>query len=346
MIMNPDQSKLCAGCKDCITDKKYVVCTHSGCDKLFHFLCVGLRSPASDSWVCPDCRSSMRKGGDNSATPVRTSENITHRKKKPASPLEQSRQESSPLSELTGEIRFLRAEVSSMKAEFETAISALKRCETRLDELSLAMSAYDTRLSAAERKASEVDDLRCVIEVLNDKLNTQEQSMLRTEIEVTGVMETQNENPHHIILTMSSLIGVKLTDSDVDNVQRVGPRRSTGHTLPRPLVVRFTRRAPRDQFLKAAKVRRLTTKDVGPEGAATTNIYVNERLTRANRLLFRDCRRQVKEAGFKFCWTSGGVIYAKKCEGKGRGAESFVVRSNADINRILRESESGSKYHI
>ncbi|XP_026330090.1 uncharacterized protein LOC113237723 [Hyposmocoma kahamanoa] len=225
------------------------------------------------------------------------------------------------------------------------AISALNRCETRLDELSMAMSAYDTRLIEAEKKASEVEDLLCIINVMNDKLNSQEQSMLRNEIEVTGVMETPNENPHHIILTMSSLIGVKLSDFDVDYVQRVGPRRSTNHSLPRPLVVRFTRRVPRDQFLKTAKVRRLTTKDVGFEGASTTNIYVNERLTRANRLLFRDCRKQAKEAGFKFCWTSGGIIYVKKREGRGKGSESLVIRSNADINRILRENESGSKGH-
>lgn len=336
-MMKPKQSSSCAGCKNSITDKKYVKCSQSRCDKLFHFLCVGLGGPASDTWACPDCRSSMRKGGDNSATPVRATENVTFRKQRPESPLEQPHQESSPLSDLTCEIRLLRAEVLSMKSEFEMAISALKRCETRLDELSTTMSAYDTRLSAAESKVSEVQDLRDVIDVLNEKLNFQEQSMLRNEIEVTGVMETQHENPYHTILTMSSLIGVKLSDSDVDGVQRVGPRRSSDHSPPRPLVVKFTRRATRDQFLKAAKVRRLTTKDVGFEGVPASNIYVNERLTRANRLLFRDCRKQFKEAGFKFCWTTGGTIYVKRLEGKGRGSESLVVRSNADIIRILKD---------
>lgn len=341
-MTKPKQSLSCSGCRNCITDKKFVKCTQSVCEKHFHYLCVGLGGPANDSWVCPDCRSLLRKGGDNSATPVRTSDNITFRKNKPVSPLEPPNQETSPLSELSGEIRLLRAEVSSMKTEFAMAISALNRCETRLDELSTAVSTYDARLSAAEKKASEVEDLRCIVDVMKDKLNAQEQSMLRNEIEVTGVIESPNENPHHTILMMSSLTGVKLSESDVDCVQRVGSRRSTSNSLPRPLVVRFTRRAPRDQFLKAAKVRRLTTKDVGFDSAPINNIYVNERLTRANRLLFRDCRKQFKEAGFKFCWTNGGTIYVKKREGSGKGSETLVVKSNADINRILQENESGS----
>lgn len=344
-MMKPKQRLSCAGCKSDITDKKFVKCTQDGCNKTFHYLCVGLGGPTTESWVCPDCRSSMRKGGDNSGTPVRTSENITYRKPKPAGPLEPPHQEASPLSELTSEIRLLRSEVSSMKSEFTMAISALNHCEARLDELTTAMSAYDTRLKDAEKKVSEVEDLRGIIDVLNEKLNSQEQNLLRNEIEVTGVIEAQNENPYHTILTVSSLIGVKLSEVDVDSVQRVGPRRVTNKSLPRPLVVKFSRRAPRDQFLKAAKVRRLTTKDIGFESAPSTNIYVNERLTRANRLLFRDCRKRFKEAGFKFCWTRGGIIYVKKCEGKGRGSETLVVRTSADINRILQENESGSKGH-
>lgn len=339
MMSEPKQSLMCAGCKNNITDKRYDKCTK--CDKHFHFLCVGLGGPATDSWICPDCRSIMKKGGDNSSTPVRQSENITVRKQKTSIPLETSKKGNSSLCELTDQIRLLRAEVSSMKSEFVVAVAALNRCESRLDALTNVMSAYETRLIAAENNTTEVVELRREVDVLNDKLNSQAQSMLRNEIEVSGVIEAENENVHHTMLMMSSLVGVRLTDTDIDGIHRAGPRRNPSHS-PRPIVVKFTRRALRDQFLKAAKMRKLTTTDVDIKGEPS-NIYVNERLTRSNRLLFRDTRKQFKEAGYKFCWTSGGIIYVKKREGKGKGSEALVIRSHADIGRILQGAESTSR---
>lgn len=346
-MMKPNQTMLCAGCKSSIKDNKFTKCTLNKCDKRFHLLCVGLEGPASDSWVCPDCRSTMRKGGDNSATPVRQSDNVTLRRLKPTTLLETTQIDApspSALSELADEIRLLRAEVSTMKSEFETAISALKQFDTRLDALANTVSAFDTRLNIAEGKADVVVELKREVDVLNDRLNSQAQTMLRNELEITGVTETQNENLHHTILMMSSLVGVKLNESDVDYVHRAGPRRNSGHSQPRPVVVKFTKRAPRDQLLKAIKVRKLTTKDIDIEGEPA-KIYANERLTRANRLLFRDCRKQFKEAGFKFCWTSGGTIYVKKYEGKGKGSEALVVKSSADINRILQAGDASKRIH-
>lgn len=66
---------------------------------------------------------------------------------------------------------------------------------------------------------------------LNDKLNFQVQTILRNQIEVPGVTVAQNENPYYTILVMSSLIGVRPTDSDIDYVQRACPRRSDSHFL-------------------------------------------------------------------------------------------------------------------
>lgn len=146
----------------------------------------------------------------------------------------------SPLSELTGEIRLLRAEVSSLKSEFELTINALKRCQIRLDILSNAMSVYESRLSVVEEKVAEIVELTREVDALNGRLNSKAYTLLRNEIEVTGVTEMQYENLHHTILIMSSLIGLKLNDSDVDSVQRAGPSRSASHSLPRPIAVKFT----------------------------------------------------------------------------------------------------------
>lgn len=154
--------------------------------------------------------------------------------------------------------------------------------------------------------------------------------MLRNEIEVHGISESDDENAQQIIFTAAAQAGITLQDSDIDIVHRIGPKRNKiqnkENSLPRPLLVRFTRRVVRNQFLKKVKARRITTKDINIEGPPK-NIYLNERLTQVNRLLFRECRAKFKQAGYKYCWTNGGNIFVKKREGNGSDSETIHVKS-------------------
>lgn len=87
-------SKQCAGC-NCLmaVDEETVTCT--SCHSIYDRICANI--PCFDneyeseiyltSWICVACQSRMRRGGDNSETPIRTAnkslayENVTHRTK-------------------------------------------------------------------------------------------------------------------------------------------------------------------------------------------------------------------------------------------------------------------------
>lgn len=347
-MMKPGQGLVCAGCKDSIKDKKYIACTSMSCKNVFHHLCVNYRSSAiepNETWICPVCKNSIKKVGDNSATPVRSSENVTVRKPRKTSPSAGAATSPSvsasqdTLVELTQEIRLLREEVSTLKSEFKTVITALNKCEQRLEDVAGTVIAQEARLSVLEAQASCVDDLKAENEHLKDKINQQSQEMLRNDVEIHGLTEDPNENPLHILVSTAAIAGISLNEADVDFVKRVGPKRANSNTS-RPLVARFSRRSKRDEFAKAVKARRPSTADVNIEGP-TKSIYVNERLTPANRLLFRTCRAEFKEAGFKYCWTMGGRIFVKQREGKGEGSETFTIERQGDISRILQKVSSG-----
>lgn len=359
----------CAGCKNNIKDKKYIICTSVKCKKVFHHLCVNYKSSEqNETWICPDCKNAIKRVGDNSATPVRSADNVTFRKLRSrntsptggtsadtagasadasgvvehatglsADTAGTSGDASGSLSELTQEIRLLRAEVSSMRSELGALTGALKKCEERLDDITTNLTAQESRLLAVEAEVECLQDLKNEVEILHDKLNGQSQSMLSKDIEIQGLAETANENTDHVLARVAEAAGIKLDEKDVDFVNRVGPARTKPSDLPRPLVVRFTRRATRDKFLKAGKARHLTSKDIiNNTDEPDRNLYINERLTQANRLLFRVCRIEFKKAGFKYCWTKNGTIFVKRREG--RGEETFTIKRQEDIQKVLQKS--------
>lgn len=115
-------------------------------------------------------------------------------------------------------------------------------------------------------------------------------------------------------------------------VRRVDVREDVAaHPRPRPLVVRLARRSLRDQLLTAARVRRgATTADMGMVSGAK-RFYVNERLTRHNRHLFYRARAEGARAQWKYVWTKGGSIYARK----EHGAPRYRLRCEDDLKKYF-----------
>lgn len=260
---------------------------------------------------------STKKGGDNNLTPVRgnDTQNITLRKKQEPSMAPSSTE----VSELTAEVRLLTQEISSLKFKLEDATNSLTRCHDRLDELATAVTTNDSRIQVLEVRDKEVADLQTTVELLKRELNSQAQGQLRNEIEIAGIHENKNENLHHIVLLTMQKIGVEVGDSDIDWVTRAGPRFHSAPEnevrAPRPLVVRFMRRSKRDLILRASKSRKnIMSNDLDIQGPPR-RVYLNERLTRENRMLFRETRNRAKMHGYAFCWCNQGAVYVRQREG-------------------------------
>lgn len=234
----------------------------------------------------------------------------------------------------------LRQDMLAMKNELGEAISSLTSCHKRLDEIHLQLNSSEKRLKCLEQAEAENSELKMEVERLKDQLMVQNQMSLKNELEISGITETKGENPISLVLFTASKVGVDLSETDIEDAARVGPRRSISMsdadngTRPyqRPLVVRFLRKAKRDEYYKAIKSRRNLNNGDIIVGGRDQKIFVNERLTKENRMLFRETRLKSRQAKFKYCWTRNGSIYVCKYE----GGKAIHVRNWDDIDRLFR----------
>lgn len=331
----------CSGCLSAISQEEYVQCSSEFCVKVLHITCANisqLTPEQRETWFCPDCRASAKRGGDNSNTPARACQNITQRKKtNPATEsstvaVSDCTQDTPELKLIVSELRNLRQEMANMKSEFNK----------RFDDLTSRLVDYDMRLRALELKEKENDKLKEQVAQLQDKLNIQSHHNLRSDLEILGVSEIPGENPYHLVLTTACKIGINLEEHDLDYVSRAGKldkdKSQDSSKLPRPLVVSFTRKYKREEFLRQAKTRRtLDSSDIVGSGPQR-RVYVNERLTNEARQLFRFTRTWIRDNGYKYCWVRNGTIYIRKRDGR-EGSPPIQVRSTECLQKLTSNKD-------
>lgn len=261
----------------------------------------------------------------NTNTPVGTSkpDNVNtvrgdrSKSSKPVTPADDNQSQVSLIEDIQG----IKESLSDIKAQLYTVTQSLKHVE----ELERSLRARDL----------EILELKASIRVMQDAQDNHEQHRVRNEIELIGLPEEPNESLHHVIALVANKIGMNIKDEDVDEVFRMGPRQGKKPSAlqDRPIVVRMVRHTLKRDFLKSAKGRRNLTSE-GIVTGTSKNIYINERLTRKNRLLFRDCRLRAKEEGYRFCWTNEGSVYIRKQE----KAPAVAIKNHEDLEKYLGKS--------
>lgn len=329
-------SSNCAACGDLIRDLYYMEC--SQCTKRFDLICVNVSKAIYDeyaahqknNWLCPSCTSALPRG-DNTTTPARgllaihdtdtytrESDNVnTSRGSKPRTTKPKIGEDKPPntdLMELIAELRYLRQEVKDVKQQ-NTEIK--QQVSTISETLSQTLNEHSQQLRNAEL---EICSLKNTVDQLQQKLATQQQVGMRKSLEISGVAETNGENLSHILITASKKIGVELSECDIDEIARIGPKsakspnNSPKNQSPRPIVAKLTRKLKRDELIKSAKTRRLTSEHL--VDGQITPVFFNERLTKENRQLFREARARTKDYEFRYCWVRNGGIFVRKADGK------------------------------
>lgn len=344
----------CNGCGEQIRDLNYMEC--SSCSALFDVTCLRISSKnfqlltqeEKDTWTCPPCKKPSSPKVNISEIDTNTnalnntyiaSENVTMTR----GSRKNLRNENDPieLDPNTADISALVLEIREMRKEMQELPLIRKEVSDLKNQISSMSAAMNQKFSEFETKLSikyhEIAHLQASIFELKHIINDQEQQNLTNEMEIAGVEEHDNENLNHTILLISKKIGVDLVDSDLDFVMRVGLKRvknpkplPTENAMPRPIVVKLLRRSKRDEFIRAAKGRRnLTTEEI-TKGPAT-KIYVNERLTKYKRFLFRETRKRAQQYSYKYCWVRNGAIYVRKEE----KMPAILIRTPVDLDQKL-----------
>ncbi|CAG9135409.1 unnamed protein product [Plutella xylostella] len=245
----------------------------------------------------------------------------------------------------------LNAIISELKVDFTKTtdfLSAqqddLKRdlgnTNTRVEILERENALLRTEIATTKKLISEANTsgLYGLISQLQSDLNERDQQTLINDVEISCIPEFEGESAVHIVKVVSAKLGVKLEESDVVSASRVGARRGAAETSdgvaarPRPLVARLARRSLRDQLVNNARVRRgASTADLGLPPHADQRLYVNERLTKANRQIFGKARELARTHGWKFVWTREGHVKVRR----DTHAPIHQIRSATDLDNIF-----------
>ncbi|CAK1590236.1 unnamed protein product [Parnassius mnemosyne] len=306
------------------------------CDVSYHRGCLNLseKTKITASWMCPACKNKVPRTGDHSNTPVKCQEVgdciPTHKD-----------------IELGLEIRLFRNELSAMRNELKEVrdnITMLKdtvlACNKNLEEMDCRVTnlekLYEDRLIKCDTKI-----LEDTISELRVQLNERDQDLLANDLEISGLPEQKGENPINTVMLCAKKIGLDIDHREIVHAERAGILRAFYNnnnsaqklmsTGPRKIVVRMSRRAVRDEFLRCARVRRNKTSDSLGLPGDPCRIYINERLTPVNRKLFGKTREAAKKASWRYTWTKGGQIFVRKEDGK----PVTRIRSDTDLSRVF-----------
>ena len=351
----------CGACAKFLSPVDAAKC--SQCNALYHRCCVGLPNIGriAPTWRCPECNKNAVR--DNKAeTPVRSradpvqADNYGSEELMDTSPLNCTALDAtinfSP--GLAGELQLFKEE---LRAEFRLMHQEFQQLRTEMVQLKESLLSSDQRMESLEARVgaleltlehkvpSDRDPLESTIAELQCQLNERDQELLLNDVEVTGIPEGKDESAMHLVKVIAIKLGVDIDERDVVHAERVGSvRRNRVETTdgstsadptaqrPRCISVRLARRATRDALLRAARVRRgLSTDDLDMKSGPARRVYVNERLTRANRQLFFRARQAGTQHNWRYVWTKEGRIFARRQDGQ----KVERIRCEDDIGKIF-----------
>lgn len=215
---------------------------------------------------------------------------------------------------------------------------SLLSCKEEVSDFQQQLSEMKARILQLEHYEEEVKDLREEVKVLRTELEIRDQRDLANDIEIKGIPEQPRENLQQVVKVLATKLGIALDDKDINTVGRIGKRQpvtdtsgSTSSSQPRIIVVRMTRRAPRDQLLYEGRVHRGITSDQLQVPGPAQQIYINERLTKTNRSLYGLTRSTARELNYKYVWVKNGQILLRKTE-RGR---VYQIRNEEDLKQAM-----------
>ncbi|XP_052752645.1 uncharacterized protein LOC128201152 [Galleria mellonella] len=339
----------CAGCLNIIMGKLYLKC-HT-CRDIYDLSCANVSEKRfnnnmtkehKQAWVCPACRNKQPKG-DNTNTPIRQgnlgnlnkssdsedsqSSYVTQRKKQSTSLYSHSEDELRRLikSEMRASLReelpdlirpMLEKELYPLKERLQDLQNTVQYISNQYEDLNKTIS---TLSSDYNKMKCQCDNLESTVLSLTERINTIDQNLRDSNIEIQGVPESKTENPLSIIKKIAETVSYNLSDTDVLNCTRVASM-NRNSKRPRAIIAKLRSTRCRDElysaiarYNKSHPHNKLNSSNLGISGNIVP-IYVSEHLSPFNKSVHAAARLKAKELAYRFVWVRNGHIFMRKNE--------------------------------
>ena len=219
------------------------------------------------------------------------------------------------LLELKSSQEFVRSNYKSLKSQYEKLLQTNRKQESEI----ISPKEQSIALENKHIKNTEI-------------LDAVEQHCRRQNLEIKGVPIVYGEDTNKIVVKVARSLNVDISTDDIPTSHRLPVStklEENDDSTSIPVIVRFVSRDVRNKIYANRKLtRQLDMKKFGLKG--TTNLFINENLTLLRKRLFWKTEQKVREAGYKYIWTSNGNIFVKKVD----EANPIAVNSEKDLNFI------------
>lgn len=288
---------VCGTCNEaCVNPKDSVKC--ADCSSEFHIGCSKIRSTKFAkmtpqdiaAWRCSSCKQEV------------------------ASVASQPDTEDSTLFEL---LRGIKIDMTKNSQETRDGFASLKldvaNVNTTLNKLESKLSSLETENSALKTQCEDLKQeniqLSKQVQSLQSDMSEIQQYTRSNNIEIKGVPLTANENIYSLLNTVANVLNINHNSAEVSIAHRL--QQTKDRSLPPSIVVQFVSRYTRNEWLAAARKKRLQTTDLSMTFTPAP-VYINEHLTKENKALLGKSKFLVRKTKLHAAWTRNGAIHIKR----------------------------------
>lgn len=221
----------------------------------------------------------------------------------------------------------IATEISAINNKIASISELEKSLEYHIAEHDRLKSITDDQGRIMKEMKTAHDQLQRDFNSMKLQLGDMEQINRQCNVEIHNVPETKNENVLNIAANLASALSVPIPPEQIRSAHRVA---SGVPGRPRNIVLQLATRRLRDDVVAAARVRRGLSSQSLQLPAPAQQIYVNEHLTLANKMLYAKVRDAKKQKGYDYVWIRSGKIYARKHSGD----KFLVIRCEGDIAKM------------
>ncbi|KAI5634398.1 hypothetical protein NE865_12894 [Phthorimaea operculella] len=262
-------SSKCSLCLKKLLPKDSLKCTQPNCSLQYHVSCVGTESDPGAAWSCPQCSNKGRRRQDPERQDTPVKRDSTPQPTTQATPDDTTVGfDASDLAKLSDDISKVRNQLPhQIKSAVEAALEPLSIKLAELEKsVQLLSDKHDEIIKKLESQSAmmktvqnENKNLKLTVKTLEGRLAALEETSMKQEqwsrlqnVEIVGVPEMKDESLTDVAIKLAEFAGLQLQPDEIEFAHRVQAKRQvTGR--PRAIVVRFRKRATKDNYIRARR---------------------------------------------------------------------------------------------
>ncbi|KAG8315587.1 hypothetical protein J6590_067501 [Homalodisca vitripennis] len=205
------------------------------------------------------------------------------------------------------------SELQSYSKEFKYFKSSIEIFSGKMDNATELMNKITEEMKSAKEEArllrEENSYLRTAMQDLEMRMRDMDQYSRISNIEMSGVPVSQNEDLESLLCDISKAINVELKEESVEAAHRVP---SYNKKRAAPIVVKFKSRRDKETWINGFKATRPLTADKTNPRMPKEKVFINEHLSPANKQLLS----KTKEAARTAATSSSGPRTGRSSHGR------------------------------